>query len=346
MSYISAIKDGFKLVNSRWQLVLVQVGMMFFNCLGFFIMVGIPLGVAFIIFGLDLTSIAEMRDIFGILRNPADLISKYFGLVLIIVASFLLYLLLVATVGLYVFSGSIGIIGRSITEPAFRFSMHDFFGEARRFFFPLMWYTSFAGLIFIAIAFGLGILGGGIGMVVNAARGQDSTLALFLGSFFYLLLVIVGLAIIMGALSVTIFGIAVLYFRRAGAVRSFNESCRFLWDHQHAFWLYVILFVGYILVSFLVMLVIYPFNLIPFIGPVISFPFQILSYIVQGYLGLVILAAIFTYYYDSELRPAASSGAAAGPTGPASTGGEHTSPSPDPGPGTVPPLSGPREEGL
>ncbi|MBI5639580.1 MAG: hypothetical protein HZA17_04055 [Nitrospirae bacterium] len=309
MTYSESIKNGFRLINKRWQLVLVQAGLMVFNLIGFFIMVGIPLGIAFIIFGLDLTGIAQIGDIFDILRNPAELLSRYFGLVLLVLASFLVYILIITTVGIFVFCGSVGIIGRSVLDPSLKFSMRAFFDEAKRFFFPLMWYSLLIGLVFIAIAFVLGLLGGGVAAVVTAAKSQDSTLALFLGIFFSLIVVVIGLGLILGSLAVTVYGIAALFFRGEGSWKSFKGALGFLWENQNAFWLCAILFIGYILVSFAVMLVIYPFDLIPIIGTIISFPFRIISYVAQGYLYLVIIAAIFSYYYEHEIKKAqASSG--------------------------------------
>ncbi len=302
MTYSNAIKSGFKLVNSRWQLVAVQAGMMLFNCMAFFIMVGIPLGIAFIIFGLDLTGLTEIKDFVGIFRNPAELLSKYFTLVMIVISSFLFYILLVTTLGLYVFAGSAGFIGRSILDPSFKFSLRAFFGEARKFFFPIMWYSLVVGFVFIVIAFVLGLFGGGIAAVVSTAKSQDSTLALFLGIFFSLILILIGLSLILGALAVTVYGVAVLYFKGEGAVRSFRGGFKFVWDHQNAFWLYVLLLMGYVIVSFIVMLVVYPFNLIPIIGTIISIPFQIISYVVQGYLGLVILAVVYNYFFEMEIK--------------------------------------------
>lgn len=304
MSYSETIKDGFRIINSRWQLIVVQAVMMLMNCVGFFIIVGIPLGIAFIIFGLDLTGLAEMKDIMAMIKNPAELVSKYFGLILIIIACFLFYVTLVTTAGLYVFSGSIGIIGRGIIDPSSKFSSKNFFGEARRLFFPMMWYSLLVGLVFLAITFALGLFGGGIAAVVSAARSQDSTLALFLGIFFSLVVVLIGLSFILGALAVTVYGIAALYFKGGGATASFRTAFRFLWNRQQAFWLYVVLLAGYVLLSFFIMLIVYPFNLIPIIGTIISFPFQILSYIAQSYLGLIILASIFNYYYEAEIRKA------------------------------------------
>ena len=141
MTYTDAVKSGFRLINRNWQLVAVQAGMMIANCIGFFIIVGIPLGIAFIIFGLDLTGLAETRDIMGLLRRPTELISKYMGLVLIVVTSFFLYILVVAAAGLFVFSGSIGTIGHAVLDPSRKFSMKLFFAEAKRTFFPLMWFS-------------------------------------------------------------------------------------------------------------------------------------------------------------------------------------------------------------
>jgi hypothetical protein len=275
--------------------------MMLLNCMGFFIMVGIPLGIAFIIFGLDLTGLAEIKDVMGVLRNPAELLSKYFMLVMIVLSSFLLYIVLVTTAGLYVFSGSVGVIGRSITDPSLKFSMRGFFSEAKKNFFPLMWYSLVVGLIFLLIAFILGIFGGGVAAMVSAAKSQDSTLALFLGIFFSIILALVTVGIILATLAVTSYGIAVLFYKGQGSLKSFREAASFLWKHQNAFWLYSILLGGYVLVSFGVMLVVYPFHLIPIIGTIISFPFQIMSYIVQGYLGLVIIAVVFNYYYKNEI---------------------------------------------
>jgi hypothetical protein len=302
MTYSETIKNSFNLINRNWQLVAVQFGMMVINFLGFFIMIGIPLGIAFIIFGLDLTGLAETRDIAGLFKDPANLVSKYLGLIMIVLASFLFYMVFATTLYLYVVGGSIGIIGRSIIEPPFRFGMKEFFAEAKKIFFPLMWFSLFMGLIFIGISFVLGLLVGGIAAIVTFAKSQDSTLALFLGIFFTLMLALIGLIIIFITLAVTTYGMAALFFKREGAIKAFNSALSFLWNNQPSFWLYVLLFAGYIAASFLMMMVTFPFKLIPIIGTIISFPLQILSYIVQSYLGLIIFASVFLFYFNSEIK--------------------------------------------
>jgi hypothetical protein len=301
MTFIDAVKDGFRLVNRNWQLVLIQLSMVFVSSIGFFIIVGIPLAIAFIIFGIDLTELANIRDIFRILREPSDILSRYLGLFLIVLSSFFLYITLVALTGIYVFGGAIGIIGNSIRERSARFSVHVFFSEAKSLFLRLIGFTSVIGIIFIMAAFFLGVLGGGIAALVSFAQSQDSTLALFFGTFFSLILIIIAVVLILGILSVTLYGIASLFFKGTGPLGSIKAAFQYLLRNPDAFWLYVVLFVGYLLASFLLLLLSYPFTLIPIIGAILSFPYQLISYAFETYLGLMIIAAILTYYYSSEI---------------------------------------------
>jgi hypothetical protein len=309
MTFGEAIKDGFRLINSNWQLVLIQISMLFISAIGAFIIVGLPLAIAFIIFGIDLTGLTDVRDVLGMLRGPSDILSRYLGLALIILTSILLYVLLVALLGIYVFGGSIGIIGRSLRERALKFHMGTFFGEAKRLFLRLLGFTSVIGVISIIAFFFLGVLGGGIAALVSFAQTQDSTLALFFGTFFSLILFVIALFVILGILSVALYGMASLFFKDTGPAKSVGEATRYLIRNPNAFWLYAILFLGYLVAFFLLILLSYPFTLIPVIGTILSFPYQLISYTFQTYLGLMIIAAIFAYYYSTEF-PAEPAGQA------------------------------------
>jgi hypothetical protein len=301
MTNMEAIKGGFGLVNKNWQLVLIQLSMVFISSIGFFIIVGIPLAIAFIFFSIDLTEFANIRNIFSILKEPSDILSKYLGLFLVVLSSFLFYVVLVALLGIYVFGGSVGVIGRSIRERTSKFSVRVFFEEAKRLFSRLLGFTSVIGIILIIAAFALGILGGGIAALVSFAQTQDSTLALFFSTFFSLILVIAAVVIILGILSVTLYGIASLLFKGTGAMMSVKEASRYLIGHPNAFWLYTVLFACYLIASFVLILLSYPFTLIPIIGTILSFPYQLISYAFETYLGLIIIAAIFSYYYATEI---------------------------------------------
>jgi hypothetical protein len=301
MTYIEAIKDGFRVIHRNWQLVLVQLGMVIISCIGFFIIVGIPLAIAFIIFGIDLTGFTAIEDIPSVLKEPSEIISRYFGLVLIVIVSLLIYILIAATFGIYIFGGSVGVIGKALRDRSLKFSMHTFFHEAKRLFLQILGFTAVVGLILIAATFLLGILGGSIAALVSLARGEDSTLALFLGIFFSLILIIIALTLILGILSITLYGVAALFFKGTGSVKSLREAIHYLIRHPNAFWLYTFLFVGYIAISFFMVLLSYSLKLIPVVGVILSFPYQLLSYAVQTYIGLVVIAIIFTYYYSTEI---------------------------------------------
>jgi len=301
MSYIDAIKNGFRVIHRNWQLVLVQLGMMIISFLGFFIIVGIPLAVAFIVFGIDLTGLIEIKDLLRVFRDPSQIVSRYFGLFLIVITSLLLYIIMAASFGMYVFGGSVGVIGRALQDMTMKFSMRTFFHEAKRLFIRLFGFTAVISILLILAAFILGILGGGIAALVSFAKTQDSTLALFLGTFFLLILIILALTFILGILSMTLYGVAALFFKDTGPVKSLREAINYLMRHPNALWLYAMLFGGYVFISFFLILFRSPFELIPVIGIILSFPFQLISYAIQTYVGLVIIAILFAYYYSTEI---------------------------------------------
>jgi hypothetical protein len=266
---------------------------------GFFIIVGIPLMIAFVIFGLDLTGLARFEDVFRTFRAPSEILSKYFALVLLVLTSLLLYITAVMAVGIFLFGGSIGVMSRSITGSSEKFQFGVFFSEGRRLFFPLIGFTSLVGLIFILVAFILGLFGGLISAVVSIAKEQEATLALFLGIFFSLILFVIGLTLILVTLSVTAYGSAVMAIKGEGPVKSLKESVRYLFENSHAFYLYCLVFFGYLIVSFVVVSVSIPLGMIPMIGSLLALVYHFCAYVIQSYLGLVMIAALFSYYYFS-----------------------------------------------
>lgn len=303
MTYKDAIKSGFRLVNKNWQLVLIQLGMMILSCIGFFIFVGIPLAVAFVMFGLDLTELTRLKDLLATMREPSEIVSRYLGLIIVLLVSFIVYLLVVTSIGLYVFGGSAGMIGKTVRDNTLRFNLNTFFSEGRRLFMPLLGFTAIIGAIFIGVAFILGILGGTIAAIISVAKEHGATFVLFLGIFFSLLLLCIALILITSTIAITLYGVAAIVFKSTGPLKSTKETVRYLYHHPSALWLYCIAFGGYILVSFVLILLGMPFNLIPIIGTIVTIPYQLFSYAVQSYLWLVILGTTFIYYFSTEVKP-------------------------------------------
>jgi hypothetical protein len=301
MTYIESLKEGFRLVHRNWQLLLIQLTMILLSTMGFFIIIGIPLAIAFLIFGIDLTGFSNIKDIFRMLKEPSGLLSRYLGLLIMVIVSLLLYVIIVTVLGIFVFGGSIGIIGRSVTDRFFRFSLNTFFNDAKKLFFRIFGFTAVVGIIFIIAAFILGILVGSIAALVSFTKDRDSLIALFLGTFLSLFLTLIAAIFILSILSMTMYGVALLLFKGTGPFKSLRESIRYLIRHPNAFWLYTIIFTGYVFISFFLIFISYSFTLIPLIGTLLSFPYQLISNVFQTYLGLVIVATIFNYYYSTEM---------------------------------------------
>lgn len=300
MGYAEVIKEGFRVIHRTWQLLLVQLGMVILSGISFFVFVGIPLAIAFVIFSIDLTG-AQIKDIFRLFEGSPDILSRYFGLVLIVVGSFLMYIILAVIFSIYVFAGSVGVIGKALEDKTLKFSMPLFFSEAKKLFLPMLGFTSLVSAIFIAAAFVLGIIGGGVMALVSFVKSQDSTLALFLSLFFSLLLILIAIIVLLGILSVTMYGVAALVMKGLGPMKSLREAANYVVRHPNAFWLYALLFWGYLLISFFLVLLGYPFNLMPVVGTILSFPYQIISSGFQTYVGLSIIATLFAYYYSTEI---------------------------------------------
>ncbi|MCL5023894.1 MAG: hypothetical protein M1497_11110 [Nitrospirae bacterium] len=346
VGFKEAIQNGLGIINRNWQLVAIQVGAMFASFLGFFVLVGIPLAVAFIIFGLDLTELSRIEDIFRTFREPAEILSKYFALVVLVLTSLLLYATAVLSLGIFLFGGSIGVIGRSMEGNLEKFHMKVFLSEGKRLFFPLVGFTTLIGLIFVLVAFVLGLFGGMISAVVSIAKEQEATLALFLGIFFSLILFVIGLALILVTLSLTVYGSAVMAMKGPGPMKAIREAARYLHSHANAFYFYCLVFFAYLFISFVVLSLGYPIGLIPLIGSPMAVLYQFAAYVIQSYLGLALIATLFSYYFYStkEIGPAEAHEQDSGPT-PEGPGHEEGTAGPQaPGQDILPPEKEPSSE--
>ncbi len=304
MTLTDAVRSGFAIIHKQWQLVAIQVVLWIVNCLLLLLLVGMPLIISLVVLGIDITALAAGHHMPDLLRNPVELFSKYLGLVLAVLTAIFIYIAAATTLWIYVYGGTAGMIGQSLLAPSVEFSMRGFFIQAKKLFFPLMWYFFIVGLVITAVVFVIGLFGGGTALLVAMAKSRDSTLALFLGIFFTSVVIIASLSMIIAVLAVTTFGIASLFFKGRGALKSFHDGIAFLWGSPQAFWLYLLLLAGYVAANILIMFIFYPLQMIPVAGAILSLPLQILSSIVQGYLGLVFLAALFAYFFDQEIKKA------------------------------------------
>jgi hypothetical protein len=296
VTHIAAIKAGIHTVNKNWQLLFVQFIAFVLSGLSFFIIVGMPIAIAFIMFGLDLTEILRLKDLISVFRGSAELLNKYFAMALIILFSLLIYLSVILVAWVFALGGTIGILAKSILNEITKFSLKTFFSEGRRLFLPLSMFSSIIGIIFLFIAFFLGILVGSASTIIDIAKSYEATFGLFISFFFSLVLMSVGFTLIMLTLSTATYGVAHLVFNQSRSVTAIKETIRYLYSKPAAIGFYTVVLLGYMVIGFIVILIGAPLTFIPVIGPLISLAYQLLTYMVQGYLSLVMLASVFHYY--------------------------------------------------
>jgi len=294
MSYSEAIKQGFKVVNRNWQLVLVRIALAVLSCIGFFFVVAIPLVIALLITGISPVFLSQIEN------SPDILLTQYFGIVVVGGLLLLLYLLIATSVGLYAFAGAAGTIARTVRDETQKFSMKVFFEEGKRLFLPVFGFASIMGLIAIGIIICYAISGAIVMAAITYAKSQSLSLSMFLGVFFSLIGVISGFFVLFGFLSLGAYGMAAISLKGSRPVAAVTETARYLLKNPSAFYLYVIMAFLYLIFSLVLALAGLPLKAVPFIGLILALPYQLLIYALQGYAGLFMLSAAFVYYYRTE----------------------------------------------
>ncbi|NOZ24625.1 MAG: hypothetical protein GXO94_00810 [Nitrospirae bacterium] len=291
MTYSEAVKQGFRVVNRNWQLVLVRIALAVLSCAGFLFIVVIPLVIAMFLLGISPVFLSKLES------SPDIILTQYFGVAVIAGLLLLLYILAAASLGLYVYAASAGVIARTVKDEARGFSMRAFFEEGRRLFFPVLWFATIIGLIAIGVVVCFAVAGVLVSAVITYAKSQSLSLSMFLGVFFSLIGVVSGALILFGLMALTVYGMAAITLKGSRPAEALTETARYLWRTPSAFYLYAIMASLYVVLSLVLALVGLPLKAVPFIGLILSLPYQLLIYAVQGYAGLFILSVAFVYYH-------------------------------------------------
>ncbi len=298
MGYLSFIKEGFHTVNKNWQLVIIQFIATIVSVFGFFIIVGMPIAIAFVVFGIDLTEILRLRDLQSVFWKAVELLNKYFALAIIIILSLLLYLISIIVLWGFNIGGTFGILGRHILNGSRKFTFRAFFAEGRALFLPLFLFSIAVAIILVIPAFALGFLRGVTSFVVEILQNYDAALSLFFATFFKLLFYSATfLLLILVPFATTAYGSAYIVFNRVNPIKAIKGTIRFLYSTPSSIVFLCTMFVGFVAISFTVMsfLVVILF-ILPVIAPILSF-FYLIVNVMQWYLILVIFSSAYHYYY-------------------------------------------------
>lgn len=300
---LTVLSDAVHTVHRTWQLVLMQFAFIFITFFSFFLFVGIPIAIAFVLFGLDLTDIMrarEVSDIFSVFRGAGDALAKYIGVAIFVMFGLLLYFSFLVVLWVFMFGGAIGVLGEAIVNPQHRFSVKDFIAQGRRRFVPVFIYSNVAGLCFLFLAFLIGIIGDGAARIIELAQQQEATLAYFFAIFFRLVLLSVGLVLLLFPLSVTFYGFAAMTFHKTRPIATLKTTLHYLHERPGAFGFLGIVLLGYIGIGAIVMLIGAGFVVLPVVGALLSVPYQLVTQAAHAYVSMLMIAVLFHYYYKTE----------------------------------------------
>jgi len=301
---IDYIKEGFRLTHKNWQLILIQITVMFIIFIGFIVFVGVPLAIAFVYFGVDLTSI---KDATNILKDPMKFFSRYSsGLAIFIIAALTVYICLASILSMFAFGGTLGVLRNSSLDKEYKFSLLSFLKEGKGLFLSIIGFAVIILLAFITISFILGILTGVGFSVVNEYGKGGTFFVLFISYFLAMLLIISGIIISLCVLALFAYAITILAVEKTGPLTAFRKSFSFMKDKPRAILFYLVLLGGYMLTNFSLILLNYPFTLIPIIGFFINIPYQMFSYILLNYLVIVVSSSLISFYIKTMGYPVRS----------------------------------------
>ncbi|MFC1770046.1 hypothetical protein ACFLZI_03230 [Nitrospirota bacterium] len=297
MTIMDHIKAGFSIAHRNWMLILVHMGVMFLNGILFLFIVGMPIVIALVVMGFDPGELERLQQFLESAQDPIGMISSYIGLVLLILMCILVYITIALGISFYAFSATVGVLGKSIEDKTYRFSMGSFIEEGNRLFWRMAWYMSIVGLIALVVsaAFLVAVV---VASLASEALGlSDSSLEIFFKVLFFMCLGTAGLLSFLALYSLSIQGLAPLTFDEISAYASFKRAYVFLENDLRGLGLLAGMVMGMLVIQSMIVGMGMALQAIPLIGFLISIPMQFVYKAIGTYVNMVLISVALGYYH-------------------------------------------------
>ncbi len=299
---VECIKWGFKLTHRNWQLILIHLIVAIINLVSLFFFIGLPLFITVVYLGFD---IAHLKDVIpNLLSNPFEFVTRYLGLILLIFIAVFFYIVFVSILYLYTIGGTLGVLGNSVVDNAYGFSLTSFFKEARRHFNHLFWLLSFLMLVITGFFVVFVIFGGVATVVLQEIDIGYPSVQMFLDSFISLFIVVFGLITLYFAIVFVTYSVVVSVFEEKRVMESLRLTFNFLKDNTVVFLYYLLLLIGVGLAN----LVLLPVSAIPLVASLINL-------FIQNYLSVVLWSCLIVFYVKHrgyQIKPVISESSVGG----------------------------------
>jgi hypothetical protein len=299
---IETIKDGFRLANRNLPLVVIRIIVTFINLASLAVFLGLPVLVAIAFLGFD---IAHAKDLLpSIMDNPFDVVSRYLGLIFLLIAALILYMLFSSLLILYSFSGIMGVLRSSAVNTQFRFKVSSFFKEAGKNFFRLFRLLSLVMIIALASITATLVIGGISAAIMKSVTGAETTIEVFFSSFVTIFIIIISIIIILASIIFSVFSMVISVVTMEGAMATVSSAYNFIKEKPQSLLFCIILFVGIITVNAIFFSLQIPMQFMPFMMPLV----YLLNALGQSYLIIVMWSSLIMYYIKSVNYPVYSAG--------------------------------------
>lgn len=296
MSFFAILREAFSTMHRTWQLVPMQLLFILatLGCFIFFIV--IPVGIAFVFFGIDLTRLFDARevsDVLTVFRETGGLLSRYLGVAIMVMFGLLLHLSSFVVLSVVNFGGTVGVLTQCILDRSVRFSFSEYVHEGKHLFGSMFIYSNLIGMLIFIPLFFMGIVRDGAAMLVDLARHQDAAFAFFLSIFFKLLLLGIAVFVFLVFGAMAVYGFAVIARHRAKPFAAVKTVFRYLASRPAAFGFFAIVSCGFFGALSVLFLLVYLFALIPLIGSLFS---VLIYHAGMAYATVALFAAVCQYY--------------------------------------------------
>ncbi|MBF0556880.1 MAG: hypothetical protein HQK96_20385, partial [Nitrospirae bacterium] len=221
-------------------------------------------------------------------------------LAVVIATIALVYITAASLVALYIYGGSCGMIAGGIRDAGFKFQMRGFFKEGKRFFGPVIGFTTIVGAAALVILLLLAASLFPLKSIINTIEGMSKSVSTFMAILSMMVAAVTFLFFFAGTFAITFYGTAALVFKGAAATQAANEAIRFIFKRPSAFGFYMLCVVIYFAANVMIAGSVFGVVMIPVIGPVMVFPYHLLVQAVQYYMGILFISVLFSYYFSVE----------------------------------------------
>lgn len=296
MNIFASINDSLKTVHRNYQLLFIHFLFLFIAFFGLFFILSIPLGVLFVVFGIDLTDILKGSFI-EIVLSSLKLLKKFLIFAVIFLLTLFVYLILVAGLWVYIFSGTLGIMSAYLQE-GFPFKLRNFHRFGKNYFWKVGLFSIFSALTFILITGVLLFLGEITSEFVELIGKYSHALSTFSSVFIHLTLLILSVLAFLLWITYSLFGFYGFFIKKFSVRETIVRTKDIIMKNPASLGRAGLLFVMYILMGGVLLSIGSLLAIIPHVGTIMAAIYQFFIQFAHIYISLVVLAAFFSYYIN------------------------------------------------